>query len=261
MDKKILVIVVCALLIVGLFLILSEFTTKSNETFEVSRIIDGDTIMLSTGESVRLIGFNAPEIGQPYAAEATNKLSQLIGNSGVTLEKDITDRDQYGRLLRYVHVDETFVNLEMVRQGYGIAYSFPPNLKHSGEFKEAEEEGRHAQIGIWTPSSFSVDFLYIHADAAGDDNDNLNDEYVVFENNGSATLNMTDWTVQDEANNFYVFPTFYMANGSSATLYTGSGTDTAAQLYWGNANAIWNNEGDTLYLRDADGYLVAYHSY
>ncbi len=261
MSKKIFVIVICALLMVGIFLILKELATTSNDTFEVSRIIDGDTIKLSTGEKVRLIGINAPEIGQFYAAEATNKLSQLIGNNSVTLEKDVDNKDQYGRLLRYIYVGEIPVNLEMVGQGYATAYHFQPNVKYSEEFEAAEQEARNAQIGIWTPSSFTIEISDMHADAQGDDNDNLNDEYVIFENNDGLSLVMTGWTILDEANNFYDFPNFLLANGSSVTLYTGSGPDTTTQLYWGSTKPIWNNGGDTLYLRDAEGYLVTYYTY
>lgn len=255
------VIFVLAILMVGLFFILKELAPTSNGTFEVSQIIDGDTIRLSTGEKVRLIGINTPERDQPYYSEATEKLSQLIGNKRVTLKKDVTNKDQYGRLLRYVYVNETFVNLEMVRQGYAISYSYPPNTKHLDEFEAAEQEARDTQIGIWTPSTFTLSVSELHFDAEGDDTENLNDEYVVFENGGNASLNMTGWTVQDEANNFYVFPAFILGNASSVTLHIGSGVDTATQLYWGNDRPIWNNDGDSLYLRDAEGFLVAYYNY
>jgi micrococcal nuclease len=261
MNKKILVVFALAILVAGSLLVLMEFAPSSKETFEVSQIIDGDTIRLSTGEKVRLIGINTPERDQPYYAEATQKLSELIGDNQVTLEKDVTDKDQYGRLLRYIYVNETFVNLEMVKHGYAISYSFPPNTKHLSEFEAAEEEARNAGIGIWTQSSFTLTVSQLHADAEGDDSVNLNDEYVLFENNGNSTIIMTSWTVQDEAHNFYVFPEFGFANGSTLTLYTGSGTDTTTQLYWGNDKPIWNNDGDSLYLRDAEGLLVTYYSY
>ena len=238
MSKKIFVLIVCALLVVGALLLLREFTLDSKETFEVSQIIDGDTIRLSSGEKVRLIGINTPEKGQPYYNEATEKLKELIGNSHITLKKDVEDKDRYGRLLRYVYVNDTFVNLEMVRAGLATSYEFEPNVKHSSEFEDAEFEAREAGLGIWTPSSFTLTVSYLHADADGDDTDNLNDEYVVFENDGDSPINITDWTVQDEANNFYVFPAFYLANGSSVTLYTGSGTDSSTKLYWGNTKPI-----------------------
>ncbi|MEE9150950.1 MAG: lamin tail domain-containing protein [Thermoplasmata archaeon] len=261
MSKKILVLVAVALLLAALFLVLRELALPSDETFEVSQIIDGDTFRLSTGEKVRLIGINTPETGQPFYTDATEKISQLIGNNRVALEKDVKDKDQYGRLLRYVYVGSTFVNLEIVRGGFAISYSLLPNVKYLDDFEDAEQEARIAQVGIWTPSNFSIGIPSFHPDAEGDDNGNLNDEYVVFENVGLSSINMTGWTVQDEANNFYVFTTFFLVNSSSVTLYTGSGTDTLTQVYWGSSKPIWNNDGDTLYLRDSHGYLVTFVSY
>ena len=261
MGEKIFVVFVFALMLVGLLLVLKEFEPSSKEIYQVTQIIDGDTIKLSNGERVRLIGINTPETDQPYYSEATEKLKELIGDSPVTLKKDVEDKDQYGRLLRYVYVNETFVNLKMVRQGYAVAYHIPPNTKYSDELEVAEQEAITANIGMWTRSNFSVRVSFMHADAEGDDSDNLNDEYVVFENNGTSPLNITEWSVQDKANNFYTFPTFSLVNGSSVTLYSGLGTDTTAQLFWGSTKPIWNNEGDTLYLRDAEGYYVSHFSY
>ncbi len=261
MTRKILIIVVCALLLIGSFLVFKEFVRESNEIFEVSQIIDGDTIKLANGDRVRLIGINTPERDQPYYSEATEKLTKFIGNNSVTLEKDVRDKDPYGRLLRYVYIGNTHVNLEMVRQGFAIAYHYPPNIKYSDDFEDAEQEARNSQLGIWSPSEFSLVVSHMHADAEGNDNENLNDEYVVFENNGDSPMIMMGWTVQDEANNLYAFPTFILGNGSSVTLYTGEGIDNDAKVYWGNDKPIWNNDGDTLYLRDAEGYLVTFYNY
>lgn len=261
MDKKILVLIIFALIAVAALLTYQEFIPSSMDSYEVSQIIDGDTIRLSTGEKVRLIGINAPERDQPYYDAATQKLIELIGDNRITLKKDVTDKDQYGRLLRYVYANEKFVNLEMVKQGYAISYPFPPNTKYLDKFEVAQEEARNSQIGIWALSPFTLTVSSLHADAEGDDSANLNDEYVIFENIGNSPLNMTYWTVQDEANNFYIFSTFFLENESSVTLYTGSGIDTATKLYWESPDPIWNNDGDSLFLRDAEGLLVTYYSY
>jgi micrococcal nuclease len=255
------IIIVCILLFAGLFLILRELDHPSNTTYEVSEIIDGDTIKLSNGERVRLIGINAPETGQPYYSEAKEKLIELIGNNSVTLEKDVQDKDQYERWLRYVYVGGTHVNMEMVREGYAIAYYFPPNTKFLDDFEDAEQDAQTSQLGIWSPSEYNLTVIQLHEDAQGDDSENLNDEYVTFENEGTTSVDMTGWMVLDEANNQYDFSPFVIENGSSVTLYTGQGTDNDTKVYWGNDNPIWNNDGDSLFLRDAEGYLVTYYSY
>lgn len=234
----------------------------------VSSVIDGDTVKLQNGEKVRLLGINTPEKGQPYYDEATNRLKELIEGKTVTLEKDVDDKDQYGRLLRYIYIDDTLVNLEMVREGYGNVYIIPPNTKYSNKFEGAEEEAKNAQRGMWEPSgdlSQCIGILYFHWNAEGDDCYNLDDEYLTFKNTCSESIDMTGWTVKDEANHIYNFPDFRLVGGATVTLYTGSGKDTATELYWNSSghtcNAIWNNDGDTLFLRDISGNLVMSYSY
>jgi micrococcal nuclease len=235
----------------------------------VSKIIDGDTIKLQNGDKVRLLGINTPEMGQPYYEEATDRLKELIEGKTVALEKDIEDKDQYERLLRYIYIDDTFVNLEMVREGYANVYLISPKTKYSDEFEKAEEEAKIAGRGIWQPSegglSKCIGILYFQWNAEGNDCYNLNDEYVTFKNTCSQSIDMTGWTVKDDANHIYTFPHFNLAGGATVTLYTGSGKDTITELYWDSSghscNAIWNNDGDTLYLRDITGNLVISYSY
>jgi len=101
----------------------------------------------------------------------------------------------------------------------------------------------------------------VHADAAGNDHENLNDESVVFGNAGEGTLELSGWTVSDEADHVYTFPSgFALAPGETVTLRTGSGTDTAETLYWGSDSAIWNNGGDTVVVA-RDGETVLRYAY
>ena len=102
----------------------------------------------------------------------------------------------------------------------------------------------------------------VHADAAGDEYDNLNDEYVVFENPGSGTLDLTGYAVEDEAGHHYDFPDGAALDaGATVTLHTGSGTDTDTDRYWGSSSPIWNNAGDTVYVFDDSGTQVVAHTY
>ncbi|MFC4358684.1 lamin tail domain-containing protein [Halobium salinum] len=112
-----------------------------------------------------------------------------------------------------------------------------------------------------TGGSGSLAIATIHEDAAGDDSTNLEDEYVVFENAGSGDLDLTGYTVEDEAGHTYAFPTGYtLTGGASVTLHTGSGTDTDADLYWGRGSSVWNNSGDTCFVYDDAGSLVVQQS-
>ncbi|MBI5452847.1 thermonuclease family protein [Candidatus Gottesmanbacteria bacterium] len=132
-------------------------------TFKVTRAVDGDTIEIEGGEKVRYIGIDTPETVDPrkpvqcFGIEASKKNKELVEGKTVRLEKDITDRDKYSRLLRYVWVDDPlagsgqvlFVNLELVKQGFANSYSYPPDIKYQKEFLAAETEAREAERGLW----------------------------------------------------------------------------------------------------------------
>jgi competence protein ComEC len=89
-----------------------------------------------------------------------------------------------------------------------------------------------------------------------------NEEDVVFENTGGSTLDMSGWTVEDDAGTTYTFPNgFSLGVGESVTLNVEEGTDTETDLYWGYGRAIWNNGGDTVILKNSDGTVVLEESY
>lgn len=134
----------------------------------VKNIEDGDTItvdMNGRDERVRMIGVDTPETRDPrkpvqcFGKAATAFTKQLIGSSNVRLEADPdnTNRDRYNRLLRYVYLpDDTLVNAEIIRQGYGFAYtSFPFTKKES--FKELEQEAKAANRGLWGECQTGID--------------------------------------------------------------------------------------------------------
>ena len=142
---------------------LSPSPTKvSSDLFFVSRVIDGDTIELENGEKVRYIGIDTPETLDPrkplqcFGKEASAKNKELVEGKQVRLEKDVTDKDKYGRLLRYVYLGDpdqeltVFVNLELVKQGFAHSYTYPPDVKHQSEFVAAEGEARDANRGLWS---------------------------------------------------------------------------------------------------------------
>ncbi len=115
---------------------------------KVTRVIDGDTIELESGQRVRYIGLNAPESVDPrkpvqcFGQEAVKKNKELVEGKKVRLEKDVSETDKYRRLLRYVYLEDTFINDYLIRQGYAYASSYPPDVKYQERFKEAEEEAR-----------------------------------------------------------------------------------------------------------------------
>ncbi|GAG64351.1 unnamed protein product, partial [marine sediment metagenome] len=128
----------------------------SEKLYEVVRVIDGDTIEIEGGEKVRYLGIDTPETKHPqkpvqyYGKEASNKNKELVGGKKIRLESDAQDKDKYGRLLRYVFLEDgTFVNLELVKRGYAKAYTMPPNVKYKDEFIKAQRIARKNNLGLW----------------------------------------------------------------------------------------------------------------
>jgi competence protein ComEC len=110
--------------------------------------------------------------------------------------------------------------------------------------------------------SASLVVAEVHADARGVEDENLNDEYVVFRNAGDRSLDLSGWAVGDEADHTYAFPAgTELGPGETLTLHTGSGTDGDGHYYWGAGGAIWNNGGDTVFVRTAEGELVTEETY
>ena len=249
----------------------SSIATKTDDyTIKVINVIDGDTIKLSSGESVRLTGINAAETGEKCYQEAKDYLKQLAENKEVTFETDVDNKDQYNRLLRYIFVDGTNINVEIVKQGLAHVYIVGSNTKYKLELENAENIAKTNKGCLWEESTNSckscIKITNLHYDAVGNDNYNLNDEYVIFQNICSQSCDLSGWSIKDDtASHIYTIPTFIVEEGASFTLYTGTGANTNSALYWGRTSgdyaAIWNNNGDTLYLRDNNGDLVLNNRY
>jgi len=227
----------------------------------VKEVVDGDTIVLSDGSRVRLTGINTPEYGMYFFEEAKEVLEAIVLGREVILEKDITDKDKYGRLLKYVYTGDLFVNLEMVKRGFANAYTYPPDVKYTERFLEAERYARENNLGLWLKSKVDIVKITINYDAMGNDNVNLNDEYIIVENIGTVPVDIDGWTIKDGGTNIYRFGKYSFESRSAIYLFTGSGNDENGKFYWGSPKPIWNNDNDTLYLRDREGLLIEIYDY
>ena len=276
--------------------------TGTKWTVMITRVIDGDTVEAEfpNGEvdTLRLLGVDTPETtlsrvspdefeGIPdstagrdhlfnWGEKATDFAREELAGQTVRIEVDPTAdrRGYYGRLLVYVYVDGENFNKRLLSEGYARLYE--SEFRLSDEFEAAESNARENAVGLWdfvaatpsptpmtdggTPGSLVVQ--EIHADAVGNDLENLNDEYVVFRNDGDSSLAMSGWTVADEADHTYTVPSgFALEPGATVTLHTGNGSESTSELYWGSDSAIWNNGGDTITVRTEDGALVFEQAY
>lgn len=124
----------------------------------VTGVIDGDTIEVNiegAAYKLRYIGMDTPELNsidtntRNIAVQAADKNRELVGGKTVELEKDISETDRYGRLLRYVYINGIMVNAELVRLGYAQAVSYPPDIKYRNMLNELQTSARLAKVGIW----------------------------------------------------------------------------------------------------------------
>lgn len=126
------------------------------QPIKVEQAIDGDTIVLANGDHLRYIGIDTPEEFdqrkpvQCFAKEAAEKNKELVEGKAIKFYKDINARDIYNRWLGFVYLDDgTFVNLELVKQGYAFAYNYKPDVSKAAEFKAAEDYARTNKLGLW----------------------------------------------------------------------------------------------------------------
>jgi micrococcal nuclease len=136
--------------------------------FSVVRVIDGDTIVVLVGgknETVRLLGINTPETVDPrksvecFGPEASEETKSLLNNRQVLLQNDPTqsDRDKYGRLLRYIFRDDgLFVDEYLVKEGFAYEYTYlGASYKYQAEFKADQKNAKLAGLGLWASSTCS----------------------------------------------------------------------------------------------------------
>ncbi len=133
----------------------------------VKKIIDGDTIQLDTGEIVKYIGIEAPEINlkegrsEFFAKEAKKFNHKLVFLKKVHLEFDKEQKDKEGRMLAYVYVKKIFVNAELVKLGYAKATPSPPNEKHKAMFLDYEKKAMASEKGLWQEQKKDTEISYI----------------------------------------------------------------------------------------------------
>ena len=127
------------------------------QTGQVSRVIDGDTIEVTIGTQpyrVRYIGIDAPEAGATCGADATAANVALVSGQTVRLVRDVSQTDRYDRLLRYVYVDDVFINAELIKRGYAEARRYPPDTAQAAALEAVEEQARAAAMACYAQGVF-----------------------------------------------------------------------------------------------------------
>jgi len=265
-------------------------STPTRTEATVTRIVDGDTIHVSiAGQDypLRYIGIDSPEPNDPFGTAATEANAKLVEGRIVYLEQDVSDTDQYGRLLRYVYLaDGAFVNAELVRQGYASAKEYPPDTKYRDLFSASQQQAQQATRGLWAPTPIPspsstraptppptkipaattaptvgrVEITYILYDGAVYRVES--DEYAEVTNTGGSPVNLSAWRLNaGNPGQDFTFPDFTLEPGQSCRVYTNEYNPQTCGFSFGSGSAIWNNKGDCGHLYDPTGAEVSIFCY
>lgn len=268
-----------------LLLLISAIGCATPAIPQVTRVIDGDTIevdIAGTIYKVRYIGIDTPELNDKrpefcaLAQKATRYNRQLVAGKTVRLEKDVSETDRYGRLLRYVYVGDIFINAELVRQGLAWVKVYEPDTKYQDYLEEMEAEAKQDGFGIWgltlepTPAPIpysptvatGIQITYIFYD--GQVPRVESDEYIEITNLGEQPQDLAGWILQDISDGYpsFIFSTYILGPGESVRVYTNEYHPEWGGFSFESSRAIWNNsEPDIAALYNGQGKEVSRKSY
>ncbi len=224
----------------------------------VSEVLDGDTVRLSSGQTVRYFGLNTPEDGQPFADQAKRYNEQLVLGRQVRVVAARPEPDRYQRRLSYVYVGDSLVNTRLVSAGWAHVFILDP-FDQAEDWLRLQHDAQAAGRGMWQAVAGPLKITLVRANAPGDDRTNPNGEYVRLCNVSPQPVELTGFAVQDAQKNRYVFPSGRLRPGYTALLSSGPGRNSVRnglhRFHWGRG-PVWNNAGDTAFVFDPHGRLI-----
>lgn len=253
----------------------------------VTRVADGDTARIrldgrTDDPLYRLLGIQAPEIGECGDDLTTNRLTQLIGGKRVTLRSSNAGSVSDGRPIRSFHVGSTDVTEVMLRDGMGFWFPLPTERTEARRYHVAATEARLSGRGIWNdtlcgpgPSPGHPIEMWVKSDADSDDARNVNGEYVVVVNrHPSRDLDVSGWTLRESSQaragaGVFRFPAgaTIAPDGGRVRVHVGRGTNTTTSFYMGSPDPLFDNAdmasgaGDGAYLQDPRGNVRSAFTY
>jgi endonuclease YncB( thermonuclease family) len=252
---------------------------EEQEIATVISVTDGDTFKVRIDGvefDVRMLGINAPESDECWGPESTVLLAGLIDGRDILLVSGEEDTDQFGRLLRYIYLDEpqgpVFVNSIAVESGNAIGLSNGHEYERS--FKSLEGSAYQSGLGMWgtfvcgDAEGIAADRPVVRVSEVqfnpdGPDNEKLGEETVTIVNEGYGRVSLAGWVLRDESSsNRMTFPRgTLLAPGDTVTVVTGCSGGPADAVYWCNDGAVWSNQGDTVIVSDTMGNAVIRYAY
>lgn len=231
------------------------------ETVRVERVLDGDTVVLEDGRTVRYLGINAPEWQEPLWRRATRRNEALVLQRPVRLEFEGEREDRYGRLLAWMHIGDQTVNLRLVQEGLAHVFLIPPNLGRARELLDAQAEAQRDRRGMWRHLRGPLKVTAVRMDDRNLAGGARAEEYVRVANVSAGTVGLAGYRLSTGAGRTYVFPDFALEAGHTALVLTGLGRDGRdgrgqLRLYWDVPGPVWDLREDTATVEDPAGQLV-----
>ncbi|MEN0063179.1 MAG: thermonuclease family protein [Myxococcota bacterium] len=234
---------------------------------QVVKVYDGDTLTLESGQRVRVVGINTPELRplEPFAKEAKTLAEGRVLHQSVTLTPaGSPPMDHYGRLLALVSSEDGDLSEALVRAGFAHVFVLPPKPPNFDALLEAEATARTKGLGIWSLPRFQQTFTItsFHANARGDDRQNVNGEYLRLCNVSGIPNNLEGWTVENRRGANWTLPALEVPAGHTVAIRMGQGeTQTSPNapltVYLGSRRPRFDNTYDVVVLRDPTGREVA----
>lgn len=227
-------------------------------------VVDGDTIKVTMDGSiysVRYIGIDTPESTiqhEYYGKEASQKNLELVGGKQITMYKDVSETDKYDRLLRYIFVGETFVNYELVSQGFANAKRYTPDTACAELFEQGENSARSLNLGFWSAQLAQPATQPASVPSTGGSltiiEVNKSAEYVDIQNRSTTPVDLTGWKLLSEKGGQSCTLGGIIQSGATLRIYAASGQNGFNCNFSKN---IWNNsESDPAILFNAQGVQV-----
>jgi len=210
-----------------------------------------------------------------YANEATDRLTEILGGANaigasiILRSRNPSAIDRFGRLRRHIFIikngKEVNVGKQLVEEGLALPLTMTDENIYDAEYAKIAQEAKSRRIGLWstigksatnhcptsadsTNTSFNI---IVNFDADGDDNTNVNGEWVKIKNTSGKSVDISNWWLRDSALHFFRFPNATMIdNNEEITVYVGKGTNSNNTFYWGNNIPIFDNSWDGVFLLD-----------
>tara|TARA_Y100000310_G_scaffold344304_1_gene456308 strand:+ start:2457 stop:3242 length:786 start_codon:yes stop_codon:yes gene_type:complete len=255
-------IIILTFLIVLLIFVNYNFFNKNLENFFlesetgiVERVIDGDTVVLSTEEHVRLLGINSPERGEEFYQEAKEFLESLVLNKTVKIVFGKEKKDKYNRVLAYIFLENINVNLKLVEKGFANYYFPSGKDSYYSSFEESWEECINENNNLCEHSTnYCSECIELK-------NLDVKNQEIIFQNKCIFNCDLTSWNIKDEGRKNFVFPEFTLQKESEVKIIVEEGSNSKETLFWTGENYVLTDTGDTIFLRDKENKLVLWQSY